>query len=545
MDLNGQTVVRCELLSDAEEQAPYYIGLSYTWGDPHIRRPILVGDKIFWATENLAIALEYLQEDDKTIIFWIDAVCIDQTNLNEKSIQVQRMGHVFSSAALVIAWIGPAPDESDLAIQEIESYTIGIESHSGWGDYLREKYTALPHESINALFGRPWFKRVWVGQEVALNEQVIFICGQHEIDREDLFACQLVFYRSKVLFEGVKWSGSYERFKVTKPLPLRDFLSDGYHLEFGSELESSDPRDFIYSCFGQISDTLECELRADYTKSVEEVYTDFAEALIRAGMTKWLGYMWRLSRTYENLPSWVPDWSSTRLCRNPGPETTLEGSAVEVCYIATGSKALKMSARRIAQISHIKHSPHSLQGWFGVDPPTSALEAQEEEDKIMLSLDRIRQILDEQERWSPEEIDKAVFNLSTGFSTVRAGFTWNTQSEPAYDWLGSYKAFRGLVSSPDPMVSPQTWRENASRDYLNMLRDSNITDLFVTSTDIVGTSRDEVQPGDWVCVLGNVRGVRILREVDGGFYRIVSDGNVSPHEDVENSDAPVEIITII
>ncbi|KAH6838985.1 heterokaryon incompatibility, partial [Alternaria alternata] len=101
----------CELVSNADEQGPSYVGLSYAWGDAQIRRPILVGNKVFHATENLAVALEHLQEKDKTITFWIDAICIDQSNSNEKSVQVQRMGDIFASAVVVIAWIGLATED--------------------------------------------------------------------------------------------------------------------------------------------------------------------------------------------------------------------------------------------------------------------------------------------------------------------------------------------------------------------------------------------------------------------------------------------------
>ena len=67
----------------------------------------------------------------------------------------------------------------------------------------------------------------------------------------------------------------------------------------------------------------------------------------------------------------------------------------------------------------------------------------------------------------------------------------------------------------------------------------------MTSEDIVGVSRDDVQPDDWMCVLGGLKGAWVLRETGDGHYRIVSCANVFPLEDVENNDAPVEILTIV
>jgi hypothetical protein len=546
IDHEGQIVVRCQLLSDAEEQAPRYIGLSYTWGDPHVRRPVLVGDKIFHATENLAVALEHLQEDDKTIVFWIDAICIDQTNLNEKSIQVQRMGDIFASAALVLAWLGPAADESDLALQALEIFYNSLPETLGeFGTIYRETYSVLPLVSIDAFFDRPWFKRVWVGQEVALNEEVIFVCGQCDVFRKQLLNCYWSLMKSKYLWTSAEISTSHFRFNHVDVLPLREFLSHdaSYHLWSCSDLESSDPRDFVYSFFGQISDTRECGLRVDYTKTVEDVYTEFAEAVVRAGRINWLSEFWRVSVNYKSLASWVPDWSSTKLRPVLSEESVLGGNVVKVFDKEKGGKVLKISAQRITQISRVVDCSSTSQEAFGLDPSSSLLVTKQEEERAMQSLNEISQALDNKRRWSSEETEEAVFQLSSrmSFATViRSGKeAWEGE---LYE---SFKAFRGLKTPPGDDPDPNQWRRDASRAYLDVLRDSSVKDFFVTSTDIVGTSQDEVRAGDWVCVLGGVQGVWVLREVEEGFYRIVSFANVFPWADVRNSEAPVETIMIV
>ena len=539
VDHDGQTIIRCQLHSDAEEQPPRYIGLSYTWGDPELRRPILVGDKVFHATVNLVIALEHLQEEGKTIRFWIDAICIDQSNLSEKSIQVQRMGNVFASAALVLAWLGPAADESEVALRELIRYSYHCpSSYEQLKHTFSRVYAALPFESIHAFFDRPWFKRVWVGQEVALNKHVIFVCGRLDIQREELLVCQGKFTVSRSIWEGVGLSAVNVRFGAIEPLPLRVFLHENaaFHLLCGSDLESSDPRDYIYSSLGRISSLGNCVLDVDYTKRVQDVYTEFAVAVIRAGEVDWLSYGWRLSGNYGDLPSWVPDWSNTRTCGSPQNMILLDYDIVEVCEIERGGKALNISAQRIAQISRVVCSS-------AFDLSTSAMATQRDEERVMLSLDTIRQALDDKERWGHTVAERAVFDLSSGISIMR---DVNYKDPLQYvDLYKSYKAFRGLETLPSDMTDLRQWARDTSRAYLSVIREPNIENFFVTATDIVGTSRDEVQPGDWVCVLGGVMGAWILREVDGGFYRIVSFANVFPWGDVENSDAPVETITII
>ena len=415
IDLYGQTVVRCELLSDVEEQPPRYIGLSYTWGDPQTRRPILVGDKIFWATENLAIALEHLQEGGKTIVFWIDAICIDQTNLNEKSIQVQRMGNIFASAALVIAWLGPAGDDSDSALQALKKLDEELpDAITELKHTYSERYALLPFASIKALLARQYFKRVWVGQEVALNRNAIFVCGQCDIGREDLLNGYVKLHDIMVMWENTKLTFSYLRFLPTPVLPLRAFLDEEnsyFHLFSGSDLESSDPRDFIYSSLGRISDVADWEIRVDYQKSVEEVYTEFAEAVIQTGRIAWMSLCWRASANYGDLPSWVPDWSNTELCRDPCDMEVLKYNIVELCDIDRGGKALKISARRITEISRINCSLQSQQETSAFDISASAIATQQDEERVMSSLDTVRQALDDKDIWSHEDAERAVFDL--------------------------------------------------------------------------------------------------------------------------------------
>jgi hypothetical protein len=108
--------------------------------------------------------------------------------------------------------------------------------------------------------------------------------------------------------QGGVWElSSHGRFSMLERLPLRDVISHGkqnnFTLACGSQLMSSEPRDYVNSWFGRISDIEGMRLRVDHTKSVEEVYTDFAEAIIRVGKTNWLNICWRTSSRYGTLPS--------------------------------------------------------------------------------------------------------------------------------------------------------------------------------------------------------------------------------------------------
>ena len=76
----------CRLQKVCMSSSPAYEALSYTWGDANVTKPIQVNGRTFQATVNLEAALRYLRRPEKTRILWVDAVCIDQNNIQERRI---------------------------------------------------------------------------------------------------------------------------------------------------------------------------------------------------------------------------------------------------------------------------------------------------------------------------------------------------------------------------------------------------------------------------------------------------------------------------
>jgi hypothetical protein len=97
-----------------------YEALSYTWGDPVFPEQIYVGvdpaSPSMPITQNLYNALQHLRKSDESRILWIDALCINQSNVEEKGHQVAHMGQVFSNAEVVTVWLGYSPSKRVLEI---------------------------------------------------------------------------------------------------------------------------------------------------------------------------------------------------------------------------------------------------------------------------------------------------------------------------------------------------------------------------------------------------------------------------------------------
>lgn len=203
-----------------------YTALSYTWGSALATgtsdapaKVIIVNNKPFQVTENLYSALWHLQADEISPGIWIDSVCIDQTNNDEKMEQIQRMRSIYDSATCVLVWLGPAANESDCVMNlilkignqclEFKLPEINSSGFRVWpaspNDERRLKLREIFDEFLNreghlkivkafaAFSERRWWKRVWIVQELAVSRDVIFVCGKKKAPH-DAFDAAVIFW---------------------------------------------------------------------------------------------------------------------------------------------------------------------------------------------------------------------------------------------------------------------------------------------------------------------------------------------------------------
>lgn len=95
---------------------PIYKALSYTWGDINSKKSLILNGATCLITKNLDVALRHLQHEDSPEPLWVDSLCINQEDNDEKSEQVQRMKSIYESASKVIVWLGPSANNSDLVM---------------------------------------------------------------------------------------------------------------------------------------------------------------------------------------------------------------------------------------------------------------------------------------------------------------------------------------------------------------------------------------------------------------------------------------------
>ena len=109
----------CRLVVTYVLDSPKYEILSYTWGDTEDTVPITIEDHEVQVTRNLHAALKALRRRNSARRLWVDAICINQDDLREKSNTVRNMHIFYAYAERTVAWLGASAEDSDLALDII------------------------------------------------------------------------------------------------------------------------------------------------------------------------------------------------------------------------------------------------------------------------------------------------------------------------------------------------------------------------------------------------------------------------------------------
>ncbi len=238
---NWNDEIKCDLVRNSLHTARPYYTLSYVWGSTRATSKISLDSKEFFVTRNLESALRHLRTQYADSFIWVDALCINQDDIPERTRQVKMMGNIYKSSQSVLVFLGegvgrdgrlsrstldqtapPAFTFSETQVHfediDIPAYSvlnntdkISEQQHKGrtMQDTLQvfsfiqslitenhiHKLAPFNSTSPNeeeaqaqiALFENlrqlmhapftPWWQRIWVVQEVVMPSDIIVICG--------------------------------------------------------------------------------------------------------------------------------------------------------------------------------------------------------------------------------------------------------------------------------------------------------------------------------------------------------------------------------
>ena len=321
--------IRCSLIPFSLDELPPYEAMSYTWGKKDMVRDISIDGQTFFTTQNV---FDLLSDRSPVIIprlLWIDSICINQDDLDEKTHQVRLMKDIYRLATKVIIWLGHSPN-AHLAKQLLSELNHSMKTYMPSERELYDKYI---HEkrsprwlALSDLFSHPYFNRVWVVQEVAVSTKTVVLYGGQLLEWDVLVFVVgrlIVAHDFNILLEHTKEDG-VKRHSLLTALhaiimnQIRTAVQQGQLWDMNTILKScvtlqaTDPRDKIFAFCGIAADGDDSLLRPDYKKSIQQVYTNAGRYIFhgpdsvgKALHTAGIGWI----RKVEGLPSWVPDWS--------------------------------------------------------------------------------------------------------------------------------------------------------------------------------------------------------------------------------------------
>ncbi|KAI0850028.1 HET-domain-containing protein [Daldinia vernicosa] len=323
------TDIQCQLLVSSLDHPLEFEALSYVWGDATDTIPISLQGQTHNVTRNLYSALHHLRYSDRVRTLWVDALCINQEDIDERNHQVRLMGCIYSAAKCVVAWLGPSCDKDLEIIRFIE--TVGGNQNVHWTELATRGIDPLP---LFMFLRNRWWDRIWTAQEAVLARNLTYQRGSWTITGETMSGMLNSFnvHMSSCCIDLGKDLGSQMGYydlmgliriqrnlgRVRNGIYGRSFCQIANHFRHRS---ATDPRDKIYGLLGMIEDAE--HITIDYSLSVEMIYEVSAREIITK--TRSLDLLSHLTETSEepgeheysrkqrtratNLPSWVPDWS--------------------------------------------------------------------------------------------------------------------------------------------------------------------------------------------------------------------------------------------
>ena len=342
----GTDPIRCSMTTHAWGRVPKYAALSYCWGDDTRTTEIVVDGKLFAVTKNLRDALHQIRGDtygDSNM--WIDAVCINQSDNDEKSSQIPLMGQIYQRAHDVVAWLGEQEDGSALALivmGDLGSLQLTLDEREEDEEGLFEIRDNAPRDlgnmwegiepylsrdkwdTIQAFFSRPYWRRMWILQELIVARRGWIHCGTRTLSFNLLLGFvkfisilladvnRSLLSRSQALQIGSCGVVNAIAFSIASL--DRSALTYQRLMSVSAGQLCKDPRDKLYALVGLAALGRDAvEVVPNYAKDAATVYRDFVVTYSSAkNMLNLLVFAGRSKHTDDfrsALPSWAVDFT--------------------------------------------------------------------------------------------------------------------------------------------------------------------------------------------------------------------------------------------
>lgn len=322
---------------------PCFDALSYMWGPP---RPVynifLDGNSTLCIGRNLRKALDDMRQEDKPRVLWTDAICINQSDFDEREHQVRLMRKIYSSAQVVCAWIDHNAEPRGDVFDDLQQLGKGVE--------IGDVHDPAHWYPVADIFRNAYWRRLWIQQELILASRIEIYCRRSVFDGLCLLQFQRKVIRS-VEYNIGRFDHPESKLRRYITGMTRSFMggilqgqrallnegnienrgqnqhSDEINLDLTTRrahlmglfldsagLSMTDPRDRVYGILGITAEDDEHDVSLDYKASILSVYSQVFriflaryESLIFLCFNRDQGIDEISSG--ERFPTWMPDSS--------------------------------------------------------------------------------------------------------------------------------------------------------------------------------------------------------------------------------------------
>lgn len=560
--------IECSLHTVRLSDGPVYEALSYAWGSGARDSSISVNGKRFPITDNLKEALVALRFTDRPRALWIDAICINQESDVERTHQVRQMRSIYSSAARVIIWLGPANED----VKKVMKVFAFLERY----DYKMpndQTIRSAMEPVIFNLLNRDWWKRMWTVQELVVATKAPLVgCGDRWVSWKAFDRVIYDFIIARVFTKDAKWlrdmkvtslgwligvRGDYLAFRDRSGRSLEDLLIAT------SDRRALDPRDKVFALLGLVSDDTTSQLVPDYRLSKNAVYQKTMLDLFNAhgDLEMLVGAM---NRQDDNIPTWCIDFSASNWAELP---PTSDHFPVNRSKSASGKLRanllahdlelgeLKVEGCIVGNIATVVPSPNLIT-LLGIGTSNVHLKKDEEEHpRFQETVDLGVQGLIVDSMLFASHAQSALelrLGREEGINRLVQGETWETitggksflrlttellksqgidpdQVKDNFALVQS-RAFQRMPDLGRYFVEwshlvehcPQSWQEpmNNTMASIAISLPPDAT-FFTTDTGYIGRSDLDIRKDDILCILFGCRLPAVLRK-DGETYKLIS-----------------------
>jgi hypothetical protein len=522
-----------------------YSALSYCWGSASKTEPITLNHYPFFVTENLYAALQVLRESHSTNLFWIDAICINQSDLEERSAQVQNMKRIYEQASMVVIWLGAGSAETRVAMCFIEKIwdfwnslaaahgndktvllDISVKEASTLFDSWEGVIDFTPLDGLALLLRRPWFERVWIVQEATTpdNDSVV-LCGNAVVCWDALITATEVithlmwrpelqgFFANSQPIDNQSLRRLFnlekQRQYKTPVFNLLQVLAKYRHFKAG------DLRDKIYALRGLAADLSEDELVPNYSLPPPVIFASVAQHFIISKRSfECLGFC-DFSKSDLRQPSWVPDWSSPSI-RHPLAKRQIHDSCGEDRRVYEAATLTVPSDSERQWNCTIKDELVLTVAGFLVDTVSRVVNFDIPDACVTEDGSSIGQSFSEGPaiyglnipesdlyRGSSEPL-KMAYSRTVVADVMKAG---NVRSRGYAITLDYWSRIRSYTQPPADYKFRKEWG--------SLLFSTTERSLFWTHDGYLGLGPTNVKPGDWVCIFFGGEVLYLLRSLRG------------------------------